>query len=653
MLKVFRDNLKKLAWTLWLVIIAFILSLSMMGGGTQGPTDAQTAATVGGDSITLQEFRRRYEATEQQMQAIYGQSYTPEIARQMGLAMQALDGLVAHKILVAEARSMGLQTSEAELQEAILDLPGFQAETGGFIGQDLYSQILRRNSYTVAVFEDEIRDQLLVDKLNAILSDTTFVSDEETLNAYKDEVERAKIRFLRVADERYRDQVVAEPSEVEEYFTVNQEDFTIPEKRAIDYLLVEPALLAANLTIDEADLRTYYDANQAEYTQEEEVRARHILLTASGDDEVAAAKARIEEIKGRLAGGEDFGTIASEVTEDQATKDRGGELGFFGRGRYNPALEEAAFGGQVGDLIGPVESNLITQTGLHLVEVLDRRDGGTQPFEDVMGGIRARLMTERSQRAASELASDLSARAVDEEIRTGEGLQALADGEESASFHTTEPFSRLDNVPGIGRGTSFTAAAFDLETGGVSEAAALPSGWAILHLREIQPERIPELEEVREPVRSAVLDSKQADAARTALSAALDRVRGGLVFDELAEELEVEVTESAEFSRTGFISELGRAEEVAAAAFDTAVGGFAGPISTPQGTLIFELVSKTEFEQSEYLGEQDATRERLQQERLNSLLLSLIEERRAQLGVEYNQQLLDSLGVFGTATAGS
>ncbi|MDX1382139.1 MAG: peptidyl-prolyl cis-trans isomerase [Thermoanaerobaculia bacterium] len=653
MLKVFRDNLKKLAWTLWLVIAAFILSLSMLGGGGPGPTDVLTAATVGDHEISVQAFRRRYEASERQARSIYGQSYSPEVAQQLGLAMRSLDGLIAETILVSEAEAMGLDATEDEIRRAILDVPGFQTETGGFIGQDQYAQILRANGYTVADFETEIRTQLLVDKLNRVLSDTTWVSDEEIVEAYREQVERARIRYVRVSPDRYRDSVVVADADLEEYFAAQREDFTIPEQRAVDYLLVEPALLAASLDLDEAELRAYYDANPDEFSREEQVRARHILITADGDEGVAAARTRIEEIKAQLAAGGDFAAIAAEVSEDDATRDRGGELGYFSRGRYNPALEEAAFSGAVGDLIGPVESDLITQTGLHLVEVLDRRQGGMQPFEEARGGIRARLMGERSQEAAEGLARELASRIASEGSAGGDGLRALAESEEAASFHSTEPFGPDDNVPGIGRGTAFSATAFALEPGAVSEAVRLPRGWAILHLREVRESRVPELEEVRDQVRQAVLDVEQRNAAEAALVAGLERVRAGLALEELAAELEAETAETAEFGRGGFVSELGAVEDVVERAFEMEAGTTAGPFETPQGPLVFELLERTEMDPAQLEQERQAIRERLTRQRLDSLLQSTIDERRQEMGVRYNQELLESLGVVDAPTATS
>jgi peptidyl-prolyl cis-trans isomerase D len=648
MLNVFRDNLKKLAWILWLVIAVFILLVfvDFGGAGFQGPTDTGATATVDGEPITVREFRRQYERSERQAQALYGEAWSPTLARALRLGDQALDTLIAQRILLAEADRLGLAATKDDVREAILDLPGFQDENGAFIGQDQYTRILRANSYDVADFEKEIHDQLLLDKLNAILMDNAWASDQETLEAYREQVAKASIRYLQVTSETFVDQVTAEPEEMQQYYAENSSDFSRPEQRVVDYLLIEPALLADTVEVGEDQLRAYYDQNIAEFSTEEQVRARHILLTADDAPGTAAAAASIEELKARIAAGEDFADLARELSADDATRDNGGELGFFARGRYNPDLEEAAFAAPVGELVGPIESDLITQTGIHLIEVLDRREGGAQSLDEVSPLIRSRLVSEGAQQAAAALAQQLHARIESESLSGTAGLQTLAASNEAASLNTTEPFTRDDNVPGIGRGTSFTASAFLLELGQFSAPVALVRGQAILHVADVLEPRIPELAEIEDQVRAEVVRVKSGEAAAAALTDGAVRVRDGLSLDELAAELGVEVAQSDELGPTGFVAELGRGPEITEAAFELDIGTVGGPFETDSGSALISVVERTDVDPVEFEDKKSETRAELSRQRLDSMLRSLIEERKLELDVQYNQPLLDSLGVF-------
>ena len=117
MLKVFRDNLKHLKWILVFVVLLFIFfiwadfgtGIGNRGRGAGGP---RVAAYVGDGEVTLTEFERQYRQLEGLYGQIYGDRMTPEMARQMGLPMLALNQAVSQEILLAEARDMGLEVTD-------------------------------------------------------------------------------------------------------------------------------------------------------------------------------------------------------------------------------------------------------------------------------------------------------------------------------------------------------------------------------------------------------------------------------------------------------------------------------------------------------------------------------------------------------------
>jgi peptidyl-prolyl cis-trans isomerase D len=656
MLKAFRDNLKRLMWILWVVIAAFILLVFVDFGGAGFQRQEQsdrTAATVGGETISIDDFKRQYQQSERQMQSIYGANYTPELGRQLGIAVQALDGLIAKHILTAEAERMGLAVTAEELRTAILEIPGFKNESGVFIGQEDYQQTLRANGFTVADFEDELRSQLLVQKLRDVLSQTLYVTDQEIESSYRDQVERASIRYVQVDAARFSATAAPSAAELDTYFQAHRTDFRIPERRTVDFLVVEPRLLRATIQLEESELRAYYDANVAEFTEEQQVRARHILLTADGPEAVAAARTRIEDLKRRLGAGEDFASLARQFSQDETTKDRGGELGFFSRGRYNPQLEEAAFAAKPGDLVGPIETDLLSQTGVELIEILDRREGGTADFESVRPRIQSRLLNDRSQAAADNAAKELAAKIEEDDVTTAEGMRALAQGREGVAFESAGPFTRDDNVAGFGRGTAFTAKAFELERGKISEPIQVSRGWVILRVAGIEEARLPELAEVEQKVRDAAQVEKAKESALAAMKESADKVRGGAAtLDQVATELGVEVKSTGSFNRSAPIGELGREPALSEAVFALDAGGVGGPVATRAGAVIFQVDELAKGDPGELATRRDELRQQVTTERLENLLLSIIEERREKLEVHYNQQLLESFGVLQPAATG-
>lgn len=641
MLRTFRNSFQHLKWALWLVIIAFVIGLGYVGGTGQ-QTGATAVASVGGVDISLRDYRTEYQGLEQRARSLYGEAFTAELSQQLGIAEQALERVINAELLRQEALRMGLEATDSEIQRIILQDPTFQDADGNFIGAEAYEALLTDNRLTPSDIENGLREQLNRQKLFQVLGQTLYVSDAEVEKAFRDQVERAALRYITVPKERFADQVIVDDEELLPFYENNRPNYNLPEQRRVNYVLIQPRLIEQTLEVPEEDLRAYYDSNTDEFTLEEQVRARHILLKASGDEAVAQARATLESVRRRLEAGEDFATLARELSQDDASRDLGGELGFFTRGRYNPALEDAAFGGAPGSIVGPVETDLITQTGLHLIEIQERRDGGQQPFETVSPGIHARLLAERSALRAEELAQEVA----DLGNPTGAALQAWAEAQPGATWETPAAFGREDNVPGIGRGTEFTTTVFELETGKTSEPVSVIGGWAVARLEEISASRIQELDEVREQVRNDVRARKLGEVASQELAAVLTEIQGGLDAEEAAERLAVEFDETDEFNRSGFIPGMGLETALSEAAFELSAGDWGGPIETARGHVLFQVVSRIGFDPLAFLEEKQATREGLIQQKTEELLSSILAERRTELGVVRNTTLLESTGLF-------
>ena len=633
MLKAFRDNLKSLQWILWGVIGAFVLLVfATWGGGVQNSVAPGSAvASLGRTEISQAEFRRAYSQIEEEAKAQWGDAFSVELAGQLGLTRRALESIITDKILIEEAEAMGLEASKEETQDAIRAIPSFTAADGRFIDLESYRRALSRGSYSVSEFEQEMRHSVLRQKLIQIVSQTVYVSGAEIEEAYRAEVDKAEIQYLQLPSDRFADQVSFERADLERYFESHQADYQLPERRRVSYLLIEPWLLQNRIEIEEAEVRAYYDANQDQFTREERVRARHILRLASDLAEVARVRTELEDLRRRIEAGEDFAALARQLSEDEATRDSGGELGFFSRGRYNPALEEAAFGASVGVLLGPIESNLINQTGLHLIEVQSRQEGGLEDYEVAQIAIRSRLLNERSRSRAESEAQELSRRVRGEDLDIA-GLEGFASEEEAATFRSLEPFASGDNVTGIGRGTAFTATAFSLEVGEISEPIELASGQALVHVEEVLEARMATLDEVEIEVEEALRLELQQTAATERLEALVTEIRGGLTMAAAAESVDLELQDSGDFGRDGFISGLGRQTELSEAVFELSAGDVGGPLTTDSGSVVFHVLQRTEWDPVAFETRKQEFRARLIQERTNTLLVSIIESRKRERG---------------------
>jgi peptidyl-prolyl cis-trans isomerase D len=641
MLKVFRENIKYLSWILWAVILVFVLFVFVDFGSVRpGQGGTRAAATVGGQPITYSEYERAYRNLEERLRQLYGDQFTPEVSKQLGLDRQALEQLIGQKVLAEEARRLGLATTDEELRKTILTIPAFKDSQGRFIGRQAYENVIRSIRYpSVEDFEHELREQLLVEKFNQVMSSNLYLSDAAVESAYRREVEKAAIRYLQLPAQQASLQVEVAPAELEAYLQAHGDQFRLPEQRKVAYLVVDNAALRDQVQVSDAEIEAYYNQHPDEFTQPEQVRARHILLQVNDQRTVEQARGQIEALKARIAGGEDFATVAKGASEDSGSAARGGDLGYFGRGQMTPEFEQAAFDAEKGALVGPVE----TPFGVHLLEVLDHRQGGLQPLAEASARVRAKLQLERMQEAAQARATELAKKLAEGDGKvTADRLRAAAEGDPAVSFQETAPFGRDEVVPGIGRGGEFAAAAFQLEVGALSAPVKVARGVALLTVEEVLPPRDPQLAEVEARVRQAVEREKRQQAAMDRLAAArADVAAGKKTLDQVAKELGLTLEDSGEFGDGGSIPGLGFSPRIAEAAMSMATGEIGGPFGTPRGAVIFEVTQRTSWDPAKFAAEREQTRQRLEREELNRLLGALIQQRRAELGVNYDRPLAE------------
>lgn len=642
MLKVFRDNIKHLAWILWVIIILLVLTLAVDFGNTQQGAAANVAATVGDETVTVDEFRRQYQQMEQFYRQMYGDQFNPEIAQRLQLPLQALNQAVNQKILLTEAERLGLGVSNEELQREILTLGAFKDDKGRFVGEETYKNILQQNGYSVAAFEDEMREGILLQKLLDVLRANVYVSDTEVEQAYREQVERAKIRYVQLPRSRFLQGVDIPQNEIQAYYDAHKDEFKRPEQREVAYFLVEPAKLADQVKLTDQELQEFYNANKAEFSRQEQVRARHILVMVNDQRTDEQARQRIEEVRTKLAGGGDFTALAKEYSDDTASKESGGDLGLFGRGQMVPEFEQAAFTAEPGKLVGPVKTNF----GYHLIEVTDKVTGGTQPFAEVKESIRARVAAERVQQLAETRAREIAERLEKEKTRNAETLQAIAKEFPAATLTPSVKFAEQAPVPGVGRFAPFNQAAFALKTGEVSDPVQIPRGWAVLTVLGTEEAGVAELKDVEPQVRLIVARQKQQRMALDRLEQARKEVAAGTkTLEQVASELGTEVKDSGEFTAQGMIQGIGLNPELAKAVMKLQPGQLGGPVGDAQGAVLFRVVERKAWNPQEFATAKTQTRERLQQEKLQRFQAALIEQRRRELGVSYDRELLQQLGL--------
>jgi len=178
----------------------------------------------------------------------------------------------------------------------------------------------------------------------------------------------------------------------------NQQDLLLNNFLATAYLQKE---VIDKVTITETKARSYYKDHPDTFKTPDSIRARHILLkseSSASDEQKKKIKEKAETVLQKLKGGEDFGKLATEFSDDPGTKDKGGDLGFFSKGSMIPAFEEAAFSLKPGEMSGLVE----TEYGYHIIKMEEKKDAFLEPYENIKEKVKDLALQEMKKTAVTE-----------------------------------------------------------------------------------------------------------------------------------------------------------------------------------------------------------------------------------------------------------
>ena len=218
MLDRMRRHKDWLKWSLGIVVLAFILFYipDFLHGTGADAAAGDTIAKVEGQEITAGDFRRTYQSQLQQYRSAYGASMSDQLLKQLGVEQQILQQMVDERAALSEADRLGISASDEEVRQRIFSMPAFQ-DNGAFIGEARYQQLLRmqRPPMIPSEFEDNVRNQIFVEKLRSSLTDWMAVGDKELEQEYRRRNDKVKLAVVTVhGPDSFRSQVTASDAEV-------------------------------------------------------------------------------------------------------------------------------------------------------------------------------------------------------------------------------------------------------------------------------------------------------------------------------------------------------------------------------------------------------------------------------------------------------
>lgn len=530
-----------------------------------------TIGMVNDQKLSYTMFTEMYQQLYEEQRARTSQSeFTEEDLQQ--LRDLVWERFIQKTLLEDQMEKLNITVSDSEIIYQIYNYPledfkqhpSFQ--TDGVFDISKYHASFGNPQIPWGQIEDMYRQQIPYIKLQNIVTNMVRVSDEEIRDDFERQNVKVKVEFL----------------------ALNAAQFN-----------------SAELSASDVEIKSFYDKHQADYKQSEMRQLSYVLFPLSTTkDDTLHMLTEFDNIKNRLAAGEDFNALAAEYSEDPSVKNNKGDLGFFERGAMVRAFEDAVFQAQKGQVVGPVQ----TSFGYHLIKMEDKK------IEDGKEKVKASHILLKAHPAPSRVENiESQARLFSEDAREN----SFADQVKLMGYEakTTDFFEEGPGfIPGLGRNLAVMNFAFSSTISEVSNVYRLDQGFAVFTVAQIQAEGFRSLESVKRIIESRVKMEKAKEVAREYAKKIEQQVNSNMNFSDIAasdptKKIQYEV--SPLFGSDGSVPVVGKSVEFNATALALQPGQKSGLIETERGFYFLKVLEKTPFDESAFNAQKEANGKRL------------------------------------------
>ncbi len=453
----------------------------------------ETVASVSGEKISVGELVRQKESYSQFSQ---GRSFP---------AKMMLEGLIGSRISRVEAERLGLTASDAEVAAQIRTQN--KSTDGKPFDQKVYEQNVMEQFGSIAAYEQNVRDDISGQKLNAFLTSGVTVSEEEVLSDFQRKNTKFDLSYVSINSADLAKTIVPTDAELKEYFDKNKQSYYIntPQKK-IKYVFVNTAKIGEKLQLSDGELRAEYDKLPADKRIAGVLGQEIVLRVAKPefDPQVQAKAAElVEQLKAKGDVTEQaFADMAKGQSENPASAPTGGKL----RGPVREDLNkpEDPYQRLIKMKPGEVSEPISYQSRYF---ILRRGEDVPKSFEDAKKELDVSLRNRKAYSVAAELAQKVA----DSLKQTKDPQKTAAEFAGQANMSVPDMVKETgfvkpgDNIQNIGTSPQFEEGIQPLEAvNDVGEKTPIQNGFAIPILVERKEPRDADFDEVKAQITDVV-----------------------------------------------------------------------------------------------------------------------------------------------------
>jgi len=632
-------NLVLLAFCAILLIglIAFYIPTANTGltSRTAGSADDDVViAKVGSQEIKLKEFR----AQVMQMAQIFGRGNPLPLPtlKSFGVDKQALDQLISNRLMLDQAEKLNLTGSDGEVAEVIKRQ--FTDNNGAFVGKDEYVRRLLLQGADVSEYEQDRRNEITTRKMRDFLASAEQVSDREIEEKFRTENTKLELVYGVVDLEKIRSKFKPSEEELKSYYESHKNEFKADQPtRKVDYVFVATKDVEKIISVPDSELKAQYETNK-----QYEKRASIIRLDVLASTDEQTVNTKIQELAQKARGaqnvpGEDFAVLAKGNSQDTASKDKGGDIGWIKKDPNKTSdWKQRAYTNdiKVGNIDGPFRDG----SSWYLMKVTEERE---VPFEQMKPTLLATAKNNKAFQKANELAQKVYEKATEVKDLTkgAEAISAELKVSAPAMVKSTPYFKdgdaiRLGDNDSLATNQAFEGSVSGLKAGDFGQPVSIPGGYAVPRVADVL-ENSAQLtyDQARNQVEDKLRREKEPNLAKSRAQELVAQAKSASELESLLKAEGLDVKKDTNFNTYAFPGAASgglQAQNMARTAMLTLKEGevYKMPIKVGSAYLIFAAEKRTDADLSKLPAEREGLRQTLLGERQNLILDAFVKDAR-------------------------
>jgi peptidyl-prolyl cis-trans isomerase D len=589
--------------------------------------NTEVVAKVGSASITVADVARVKES--------YAQMFGDRVnLAQLGGSKRLLDGLISKHVMSQEAERLGLAASDAELAEKIRKQ--FSDASGKFVGFDRYKETVSARYGDIEKFEKEMRAEIAQEKLRAFVTASVNVSDSQVEEEYKRRNSDFDVAYVALTEDKVAEKIQPSDEELRSYFESHKNDYRFNEpQKKVRYIYIDTEKVGAKLQIPDADLKAEFDSLKPEF-KVAGVKVQQIVLKVARpelDKQVEdKGKELIAKIYGVSGGPTEqvFAEFAKGNSEDPVTAKNGGWLATpF---KKNPNKPHGLYERTIDMKPGQVSDIPIKYAGNYYI--LRRGDEVPKTFEEAKPELLVSLRNRRGYGAAFQVAQKAHTRLQEtkDPQKVAQELAAEANMKPAEMVRETPFVKPEDDVPEIGSNQQFEQALAPLNNpNDVGEVTGIKGGFAVPMLVEKKDPRIPEFDEVKTKIATAIKDQRAREQFEQRAKDLIASLSGPDAIKAAGEKEGYDTGLEEGFKLGSALGKAGTSPALDELIYSLKPGEFSKtPIKVDDKWVVVGVVKKTDADMKGFAGQQDSLKQSLLSERQNQVFedyISAVQQR--------------------------